>query len=158
VNPGQTAAVLRLDVTNNGLTTIDFRSVGLLFAEPAGLTGSNPTNLTANVSIYRDTGSGQFNPADPLVGSASNVSLLSTALQLQLAASNSSSQIVAGRTASFFVVIQLASTTSMQSQGFEVAWMPQGSSLVDDASGLGLAFEIPGNLSSSLVLVPGTGS
>jgi hypothetical protein len=154
LNPGQAASVLRLDVTNSGLTTIDFRSVALFLAEPAGLTNSSPANLTASVSIYRDNGSGQFNSADPVLGSVTNVSLVSTQLQVQLNASSSSARLSVGASTSFFVVIQLASTTSMQSQGFQVTWVPQGTSLVDEATGLGLAFESPGNLTSSLVLVP----
>ena len=107
-------AVLQIDAVHNGRTgdtDVELVTFELLFDDPTTpLTTNQANEAIENLRIYRDDGSGVFEPADDfLVASVSSLSLSAGVQQVSFADGNPDVQVVFGTGQRYFVVLDLVS-------------------------------------------------
>jgi hypothetical protein len=117
---GQQGSVLRIVVSHCGRagdTAVELATLELLFEEKAGdpLSTAEANALIENLHIYRDDGSGIFEPGvDVLVTTVGTLALAEGRQTLAFADGDPNVQIVFGTPVTYFVVIELSDHAASQ--------------------------------------------
>jgi len=112
---GQQDSLLRIVATHRGRATdtgVELATFELLFEESAGhpLTTAQANNLIENLRVYRDNGSGKFEPGtDILVTTVSTLSLVAGRQTVPFADADPNMRVAFGAPVSYFVVVRLTS-------------------------------------------------
>ena len=112
---GQQDDLLRIVATHRGRagdTSVELAALELLFEESAGhpLTSIQANNLVENLYVYRDNGSGNFEPgADTPVTMVSTLSLVAGRQTVVFADADPNVRVAFGTPVAYFVVVHLTS-------------------------------------------------
>jgi hypothetical protein len=140
-----------------GDSDAEFATLELLFEEAPDdpLSSAEANALIDTLAVYRDTGSGVFDPAsDTLVGSVGTLSLVAGKQTLTLPDGHAAAQVVFGTPATFFAVVTLTSDANSQTPHlFQVTHLTESSSTAEDrATDAPLLLEYAADVSSRIVL------
>jgi hypothetical protein len=157
---GDTSDLLEIVMTHRGragegdeeLATLD-----LLFEEAPGapLSSAEANALIETLAVYRDTGSGVFEPgSDTLLASLGTLSLTAGAQTVTLPDGHAGAQVVHGTPGTFFVVVTLTGDANSQTpHRLRVTHLTESSSTAEERAIDGpLALEYAADFSSRIML------
>ena len=150
--------VLRIVATHRGRagdTDAELVTFDLLFEESAGdpLTTTEANALIEALHIYRDNGSGSFEPgADTLITTVFTLSLTAGTQTVTFADGDPNMRVAFGTPVTTFVVVELTSDAARQTPNqFRVMHMTEAGSTAEDRDyDLPLALEFAPNVASSI--------
>jgi len=170
IDAGEQDDILRVVATHRGRagdTDVELVTFELLFEESAGdpLTTAEANNLIENLYVYRDNGSGSFEPgADTLVATIGTLSLAAGTQTVVFADGDSDVRVVFGTPVTYFVVVELTGDAADQTPNqFRVTHVTDPESLgsssrstaEDRDHDLPLVLEFAPNVASSICTASG---